>query len=115
MKFFAIIFFPIIINGHFLPAEKAKALLSRQKRGSGFFGWLEKTFTKTFTSSIDRDCVEESCDFEEYIEAKENEFSGKAIDLREQIKLKPMIETHFNRFYVNCETDEITERQACFK
>lgn len=112
MKFFVIIFFPIFINGHFLPAEKAKALLSRQKRANGF----PEEYVRS--SDANRECVNESCNFEEYIEAKEN-FVG-SIDLRGMIDLKsinykPEIETYFNRFYLNCEKDGITARQACFK
>ena len=105
MKFFSIIFFPIFIHGHFLPVEQANSVLkigaSRQKRANGFLEEVRRP------SDIDRECGKENCVFEEYIEAKENEFIGTKIDLRgmvqlNSIKYNSLIKTYFDMFYVTC-------------
>merc|ERR1712110_579457 len=53
-------------------------------------------------SSMKGECQDEQCDFEEYVEAKENETKNDGIKLREVIKINPNVEIVFKDIYTKC-------------
>ena len=53
-------------------------------------------------SNMWKECQDEQCDFEEYIEAKENETKEDGIKLREVIKTNQNVEIDFTDIYTKC-------------
>ena len=92
-------------SAFFIPKNQANSVIkhiSRQKRANGFLEEIRRP------SNIDRECGQESCIFEEYIEAKENLFVGTKIDLRGMLdlngsKFNPAIKSYFDMFYTQCQ------------
>ena len=90
------------VSSFLIPSNQANSVLnSRQKRANGFLEEVRRP------SDIDRECGKESCVFEEYIEAKENEFIGTKVDLRGMIDLNGsrfnhMIKSYFDMYYTQC-------------
>merc|ERR1712226_732089 len=60
--------------GLLIDEKKAKTALGSRKLNSGAFnGYWEEWFR---SSSMERECLEESCGFEEYLERAENDIPG---------------------------------------
>merc|ERR1711997_1248879 len=76
-------------------AEASNFVLSRQRRANG-------VFEEALPSSIKRECQKEQCDFEEYVEAKENETKKSGINLREVIKSNSQMKDEFEQIYTYC-------------
>merc|ERR1712035_161893 len=81
--------------------KEASNFLSRQRRANG-------GVEEALPSSKHRECSKEQCDFEEYVEAKENETKNQGIKLREFASAKKGskydsdIADTFARYYTDC-------------
>merc|ERR1712110_701084 len=84
-------------NALIIPNSEAKQFLSRNRRDNGPGG-----FSEVGASSMKGECQDEQCDFEEYVEAKENETKNDGVKLREVIKINPNVETVFKDIYTKC-------------
>merc|ERR1712178_28975 len=77
------------------PNSEASNFLSRQRRANG-------PVEEILPSNINRECQLEQCDFEEYVEAKENETKQNGVNLRDNIKNKPNMKEEFEAIYTTC-------------
>merc|ERR1712178_299404 len=77
------------------PNSEASNFLSRQRRANG-------PVEEILPSNINRECQLEQCDFEEYVEAKENETKQNGVNLRDNIKNKPNMKEEFEAIYTPC-------------
>merc|ERR1739845_31550 len=95
-----------------IPEQEAKALLKfskpfSQAQTGGYLvdksdNWWESNFRR---SSQERECAEEYCYLEEYIESKENEIDS--VDIRKMVDSKSewydnRVEAYFNYYYTYC-------------
>merc|ERR1712156_1200807 len=79
-KLFITLFLAVSVAQSFIiPNSEASNFLSRKRRANG-------PLEEALPSNIKRECQKEQCDFEEYVEAKENETKKNGIKLREVIK-----------------------------
>merc|ERR1712048_140440 len=94
-KLFITLFLAVSVRSLIIPNSEASNFLSRQRRANG-------PFEEALPSSIKRECQKEQCDFEEYVEAKENETKKNGIKLREVIKSNSKMKDEFEQIYTYC-------------
>merc|ERR1712130_80627 len=94
-KLFITLFLAVSVRSLIIPNSEASNFLSRQRRANG-------PFEEALPSSIKRECQKEQCDFEEYVEAKENETKKSGINLREVIKSNSQMKDEFEQIYTYC-------------
>jgi hypothetical protein len=90
-------FLTTLSNALIIPNSEAKQFLSRNRRANGPGG-----FSEIGSSNIKQECQDEQCDFEEYVEAKENEVKQDGVNLREVIKKNQNVEIDFTDIYTKC-------------
>merc|ERR1711972_1088331 len=94
-KLFISLFLAVSVQSFIIPNSEASSFLSRKRRANGIA-------EEMLPSNINRECQKEQCDFEEYVEAKENETKKQGIKLREVIKANFDIENKFTEIYTKC-------------
>merc|ERR1711978_439502 len=95
-KLFITIFLAVSVAQSFIiPNSEASNFLSRKRRANG-------PLEEALPSNIKRECQKEQCDFEEYVEAKENETKKNGIKLREVIKTNSQMKAEFEQIYTYC-------------
>merc|ERR1712014_315046 len=94
-KLFISLFLAVSVRSFIIPNSEASNFLSRQRRANG-------PFEEALPSNIKRECQKEQCDFEEYVEAKENETKKNGIKLRDVIKSQPQMKDDFEKIYTYC-------------
>merc|ERR1711981_131367 len=92
----------VMTNSLIIPNSEASQFLSRQRRANGIAEEL-------LPSNINRECQKEQCDFEEYVEAKENETKKQGIKLREVIN--DQMKQEFENIYTKCYTNVMQDEQ----
>ena len=100
-----------LTSGLIIPNEEASQFLSRHRRANGI---LEE---KVRPSKMNRECQLEQCDFEEYVEAKENETKKDGVKLRDIVKVNSMVKTDFETIYTVCynavkQDDELMDKNG---
>merc|ERR1712156_1368531 len=89
-KLFITLFLAVSVAQSFLiPNSEASNFLSRKRRANG-------PLEEALPSNIKRECQKEQCDFEEYVEAKENETKKNGIKLRDVIKTNSQMKAEFD-------------------
>merc|ERR1712061_111069 len=90
-----LLFLGVSVRSLIIPNSEASNFLSRRRRANG-------PMEEILPSDINRECQLEQCDFEEYVEAKENETKQDGVNLREVIKSRPDMKTDFTEIYTTC-------------
>merc|ERR1712027_56575 len=97
-KLFITLFLAVSVAQSFIiPNSEASNFLSRKRRANG-------PLEEALPSNIKRECQKEQCDFEEYVEAKENETKKDGIKLREVVKTNSQMKAEFEQIYTYCYT-----------
>merc|ERR1711978_854371 len=95
-KLFITLFLAVSVAQSFIvPNSEASNFLSRKRRANG-------PLEEALPSNIKRECQKEQCDFEEYVEAKENETKKDGIKLREVVKNHSQMKAEFEQIYTYC-------------
>merc|ERR1712156_57170 len=95
-KLFITLFLAVSVAQSFIiPNSEASNFLSRKRRANGIM-------EEALPSNIQRECQKEQCDFEEYVEAKENETKKNGVKLRDVIKTNAQMKDEFNQLYTYC-------------
>ena len=99
-----------LTSGLIIPNEEASQFLSRHRRANGI---LEEVLP----SNINRECQLEQCDFEEYLEAKENETKQDGVNLRDVVETNSMVKNDFETIYTVCyntmkQDDELMDKNG---
>merc|ERR1712117_117725 len=95
-KLFITLFLAVSVAQSFIiPNSEASNFLSRKRRANG-------PLEEALPSNIKRECQKEQCDFEEYVEAKENETKKNGIKLREVVKNNSQMKAEFEQIYTYC-------------
>merc|ERR1711893_360192 len=94
-KLFISLFLAVSVQSFTIPNSEASNFLSRKRRANGIA-------EEILPSNINRECQKEQCDFEEYVEAKENETKKSDVNLRENIKKYPDMKDKFEEIYTYC-------------
>merc|ERR1712073_21195 len=110
-KLFITLFLAVSVAQSFIiPNSEASNFLSRRRRANG-------PLEEMLPSNIQRECQKEQCDFEEYVEAKENETKQNGVILRDVIKSRPEMKTEFTDIYTTCykavmSDDELSDKNG---
>merc|ERR1712173_392817 len=107
-KLFITLFLAVSVRSLIIPNSEASNFLSRQRRANG-------PFEEALPSSIKRECQKEQCDFEEYVEAKENETKKNGIKLREVVKNNSQMKAEFEQIYTYCYKQVKTDEELADK
>jgi len=97
---FTIALFPALIlagpTSKFINSREARSVLNKGE-SKGFSGWIEETFRN---SNLERECIEEQCNYEEWLERAENVHST----VRQESKLimNPTAAESFKNTYTQC-------------
>merc|ERR1712038_778488 len=96
---FTIALYPAIISAgptsKFINSREARSVLKKGE-SKGFSGWIEETFRN---SNLERECIEEQCSYEEWLERAENVHST----VRKEAKLmRPTGDEKFKNMYTQC-------------
>lgn len=101
MQLLAFSFLPAIISGadigsRLISSKDANGVLNKGE-SRGVSGFIEEVFRN---SDLERECVEEQCKYEEWLERAENDFD----DLRKTAELvtEPIASVRFNDYYIHC-------------
>merc|ERR1711884_799277 len=94
-KLFISLFLAVSVRSFIIPNSEASNFLSRKRRANGIM-------EEALPSNIARECQSEQCDFEEYVEAKENETKKDGINLREVVKSQSQMKQEFEEIYTYC-------------
>merc|ERR1712109_369220 len=95
-KLFITLFLAVSVAQSFIiPNSEASNFLSRKRRANG-------PLEEMLPSNIQRECQKEQCDFEEYVEAKENETKNSGIKLRDVVKNNSQMKQEFEEIYTYC-------------
>merc|ERR1712079_880781 len=86
------LFLAVSVQSFLIPNSEASNFLSRKRRANGIM-------EEALPSNIARECQSEQCDFEEYVEAKENETKKSGINLREVVKNQRQMKEEFEQIY----------------
>jgi len=120
---FTIALFPAIIlagpTSKFLNSREARSVLNKGE-SKGFSGWIEETFRH---SNLKRECIDEQCNYEEWLERAENVHST----VREEASkfTNPTGAEIFKNTYIQCynklkqmdlnQPDKIDFRSSCIE
>merc|ERR1712046_30836 len=108
-KLFITLFLAVSVTQSFIiPNSEASNFLSRKRRANG-------PLEEALPSNIKRECQKEQCDFEEYVEAKENETKKNGIKLREVIKTNSQMKAEFEQIYTYCYTQVKSDSELADK
>merc|ERR1712178_393533 len=94
-QLFISLFLAVSVRSFIIPNSEASNFLSRKRRANGIM-------EEALPSNIARECQSEQCDFEEYVEAKENETKKDGINLREVVKSQSQMKQEFEKIYTYC-------------
>merc|ERR1712178_208098 len=94
-KLFISLFLAVSVRSFIMPNSEASNFLSRKRRANGIA-------EEMLPSNIQRECQKEQCDFEEYVEAKENETKEAGIKLRDVVKSNSQMKQEFEEIYTYC-------------
>merc|ERR1711893_212229 len=94
-KLFIGLFLAVSVQSFLIPNSEASNFLSRKRRANGIM-------EEALPSNIKRECQKEQCDFEEYVEAKENETKKAGIKLRDVVKSQSQMKEEFEQIYTHC-------------
>merc|ERR1711893_68627 len=94
-KLFIGLFLAVSVQSFLIPNSEASNFLSRKRRANGIM-------EEALPSNIKRECQKEQCDFEEYVEAKENETKKAGIKLRDVVKSQSQMKEEFEQIYTYC-------------
>merc|ERR1711893_201981 len=94
-KLFISLFLAVSVQSFLIPNSEASNFLSRKRRANGIA-------EEMLPSNIKRECQREQCDFEEYVEAKENETKKDGIKLRDVVKSNSQMKQEFEQIYTYC-------------
>ena len=96
MKLTLSVFLPALISSHFISKRSANQALKRGE-SVGVKGFFEEVFR---SSDMERECIEEQCNYEEWMERAENDYAG----VRKEAKLliSPDAKTMFEDVYIQC-------------
>merc|ERR1739848_443976 len=89
------LFLAVSVRSFMIPNSEASNFLSRKRRANGIM-------EEALPSNIARECQSEQCDFEEYVEAKENETKKDEINLRDVVKSQIQMKEEFEQIYTYC-------------
>jgi len=80
----------------FINSKEARSVLNKGE-SRGFSGWIEETFRN---SNLERECIEEQCNYEEWLERAENVHTT----VRKEAKLliEPTAAENFKNTYTQC-------------
>merc|ERR1712027_215420 len=108
-KLFITLFLAVSVAQSFIiPNSEASNFLSRKRRANG-------PLEEALPSNIKRECQKEQCDFEEYVEAKENETKKDGIKLREVVKNNSQMKAEFEQIYTYCYKQVKTDEELADK
>merc|ERR1712046_128767 len=108
-KLFITLFLAVsCVRSLIIPNSEASNFLSRQRRANG-------PLEEALPSNIKRECQKEQCDFEEYIEAKENETKKVGIKLRDVVKTNSQMKAEFEQIYTYCYTQVKSDSELADK
>ena len=97
---FTIALFPAIIlagpTSKFINSREARSVLNKGE-SRGFSGWIEETFR---SSNMERECIEEQCNYEEWLERAEN--VHKKVRQEAKLVVSPSAAENFKNTYVQC-------------
>merc|ERR1711997_840206 len=94
--------FPAIIlagpTSKFINSREARSVLKKGE-SRGFSGWIEETFRN---SNLERECIEEQCNYEEWLERAEN--VHKTVRKEADQLISPTAAENFKNTYIQCYT-----------
>merc|ERR1711980_42948 len=97
---FTIALCPAIIlagpTSKFINSREARSVLNKGE-SRGFSGWIEETFR---SSNMERECIEEQCNYEEWLERAEN--VHKKVRQEAKLVVSPSAAENFKNTYVQC-------------
>merc|ERR1711877_56988 len=80
----------------FINSKEARSVLKKGE-SKGFSGWIEETFRN---SNLERECIEEQCNYEEWLERAENVHS--TVRQESRLLMNPFAAESFKNTYVQC-------------
>merc|ERR1711877_17656 len=80
----------------FINSREARSVLNKGE-SRGFSGWIEETFR---SSNMERECIEEQCNYEEWLERAEN--VHKKVRQEAKLVVSPSAAENFKNTYVQC-------------